>query len=355
MPSEPGSTVDVAEESLDPFTESTRKPRDTNAFEGVCTECGLDEMLPVSTSEELPAVDDTTQGYLCDCGNTTWTVRGHGRLVFARESRFEQGPDITGSWHNYGFIEWTEPWEGDYLHPECPVTQLGSADEPVGCWRIAERLTDSEGRGAWRCPWHGHFRVFDYPREQVSESEQTTLVTDGGTDTETAENAGSCQDCGHANFRVRSISEGVEICDGHGVLVRAPRPRIAFVALGEAAAGWGWRGPPAPAPDYGPAIPTALVPGSDESRHSRSYTRIRVWAAFRANPNAVPKDLLDDDSVGVTSPGNMYRVLDELEADGFLERKPFVGNRLGGTTNVARSLHPAVDDPDQTAVGEVRD
>lgn len=87
------------------------------------------------------------------------------------------GPDISGSYHHYGHIEWLHPdalYGDDYARPVCPVSQLGSTDEKAECRGIAERITDEQGRGAWYCGWHGSFRVFDYPRQTV-ESEQTGL------------------------------------------------------------------------------------------------------------------------------------------------------------------------------------
>lgn len=158
----------------------TPETRDKNAYIGVCTECGLEDSLPVSNAEELPDVGETVTGFICDCENTTWDVTGYDRVVFQRESRYELGPDISGTEHNYGVIEWKRPDDDEYPRPECPVRQLGSTDKAVGCSRIAERFTDQEGRGAWRCPWHGHFRVIDYPREDDDATEQATLVPDGG-------------------------------------------------------------------------------------------------------------------------------------------------------------------------------
>ena len=88
------------------------------------------------------------------------------------------GPDISGSHHHYGSLHWWPPgeWTGDYERPECPVSQLGSTDRKAECTRIAERVTDEDGRGAWFCGWHGSFRVFDYPRQQVAKTEQQSLM-----------------------------------------------------------------------------------------------------------------------------------------------------------------------------------
>ena len=89
------------------------------------------------------------------------------------------GPDISGSYHHYGHLKWWAPneWTSDYRRPECPVSQLGSTEKKAECTRIAERVTDEEGRGAWFCGWHGSFRVFDWPRESrtVAGAEQSTL------------------------------------------------------------------------------------------------------------------------------------------------------------------------------------
>lgn len=105
-----------------------------------------------------------------------------GQTVVQRESRHAQGPDISGTWHHYGTLEWRPPIsEPDARErPECPVSQLGSMDEDVGCYRLGERITDDDGRGTWYCPWHGVFRVFAYPRQEQPETTQTTLVADGG-------------------------------------------------------------------------------------------------------------------------------------------------------------------------------
>lgn len=96
-----------------------------------------------------------------------------------------EGPDIHGSYHHYGHLDWWAPedqYDGEYARPTCPVSQLGCVDEPAECTRVAERITDDEGRGAWYCGWHGTFRVFDYPRERQRNSpgEQQTLIADGG-------------------------------------------------------------------------------------------------------------------------------------------------------------------------------
>lgn len=89
------------------------------------------------------------------------------------------GPDISGSYHHYGHLNWWEPdeWNYDYRHPECPVSQLGSTDEKAECTQIAERVTDEDGRGAWFCGWHGSFRVFGYPRRTAAETAQQSLAT----------------------------------------------------------------------------------------------------------------------------------------------------------------------------------
>lgn len=157
---------------------ATPEKREKNAYVGVCTQCGLEDSLPVSNAEELPKVGEVVGNFICDCGNTSWEVTDHDRLVFQRESRYELGPDISGSEHSYGVIEWSHSKDAEYPRPVCPVRQLGSADKPRGCTRTAERITDDEGRGAWACPWHGHFRIFDYPQQTAVESEQTTLLTD---------------------------------------------------------------------------------------------------------------------------------------------------------------------------------
>lgn len=90
-----------------------------------------------------------------------------------------EGPDISGSTHHYGHVEWMYPdqlYDDDYARPICPVSQLGCVDRPADCRRIAERVTDEEGRGAWFCGWHGVFRVFGYPRNQAESTEQQSLM-----------------------------------------------------------------------------------------------------------------------------------------------------------------------------------
>jgi len=154
---------------------------ETNAYEAVCTDCGTEDTLPFSDKEGRPEIGEVVEQFVCDCGSTSWEVTGYDHLVFQRESRYAQGPDITGSWHHYSKLEWREPRspvEEDRLRPVCPVSQLGSSDEKVPCDRVAERLTDDEGRGVWNCGWHGQFRVFGYPRDAQTETEQQTLSAD---------------------------------------------------------------------------------------------------------------------------------------------------------------------------------
>ena len=173
--------IDCVEETL--IQEQGR--REKNAYIGTCTDCGLEDSLPVSNSQELPDVGDIVEKYICDCGNIAWEVVGYDRLVFERESRFAQGPDISGTWHHYEQVEWRHEKRGEahgLLRPECPVSQLGSAETNIGCSHLGERFTDEKGRGAWRCYWHGHFRVFDYPVDQESETEQVTLGGDRGAE-----------------------------------------------------------------------------------------------------------------------------------------------------------------------------
>jgi len=157
-----------------PFFEAT----ETNAYEAVCTDCGAEDTLPFSDKEGRPEIGEVVKKFFCDCGATSWEVTGYDHLVFQRESRYAQGPDITGSWHHYNQLEWRQPLFSDdeaSVRPVCPVSQLGSCDEKVPCSRIAKRLTDNEGRGAWICGWHGHFRVFGYPRGDEPETEQASL------------------------------------------------------------------------------------------------------------------------------------------------------------------------------------
>lgn len=89
-----------------------------------------------------------------------------------------QHDGITGTYHHYGHLEWWPPgeWLGPYERPECPVAQLASADEAVGCSLIAERFSDNDGNGAWFCHHHGTFRVFGYPRDEEPQTEQQTLA-----------------------------------------------------------------------------------------------------------------------------------------------------------------------------------
>lgn len=92
------------------------------------------------------------------------------------------GPDISGSYHHYGHLTWwgADEWGDEHRRPECPVSQLGCVDWAAGCGRIAERISDGDGRGAWFCGWHGSFRVFDYPRQNGTETQQQTLVSSTG-------------------------------------------------------------------------------------------------------------------------------------------------------------------------------
>ncbi|MUW13943.1 hypothetical protein GJ633_04145 [Halorubrum sp. CBA1125] len=93
-------------------------------------------------------------------------------------------PGIHGSYHRYDVIEWSEPsgceYTADYAKPYCPVGELATADDGSACGMICERIGVEGGSGAWRCPLHGYFRVFDYPAEPERETEQATLLTDGG-------------------------------------------------------------------------------------------------------------------------------------------------------------------------------
>jgi len=159
-----------------PFFEVTQ----TNAYEAVCTECGVEDTLPFSGKQGRAEVGEIVKRFVCDCGATSWEVTGYDHLVFQRESRYAQGPDITGSWHHYEQLEWRQPRLSDddeaRVRPVCPVSRLGSANEKAPCESIAERLTDDEGRGAWNCGWHGYFRVFGYPRGDEPETEQANLV-----------------------------------------------------------------------------------------------------------------------------------------------------------------------------------
>jgi hypothetical protein len=98
-------------------------------------------------------------------------------------------PGIHGSWHRYDVIEWFEPssceYTADHARPICPVGDLASADDGSACRLICERIGVEGGSGAWRCPHHGYFRVFDYPAERNRGTEQATLLADGGREQHT--------------------------------------------------------------------------------------------------------------------------------------------------------------------------
>ena len=76
------AVIDCVEETL--IQEQGR--REKNAYIGTCTDCGLEDSLPVSNSQELPDVGDIVEKYICDCGNIAWEVVGYDRLVFELRS-----------------------------------------------------------------------------------------------------------------------------------------------------------------------------------------------------------------------------------------------------------------------------
>lgn len=113
-------------------------------------------------------------------------------------------PGIHGSYHRYDVIEWFEPstseYTADHARPICPVGELASADDGSACRLICERIGVEGGSGAWRCPHHGYFRVFDYPTEEKRETEQATLLADGGRSTDEITHAVTCDNCGAETF-----------------------------------------------------------------------------------------------------------------------------------------------------------
>jgi len=106
------------------------------------------------------------------------TEQGMGDSDRAVQRESLLGVDISGTHHHYGQVEWVPPerFGDEYERPKCPVAQLGSVDKSVGCPQITHRLTNEDGQGAWLCPWHGVFRVFDYPRDRLG-TEQATFRT----------------------------------------------------------------------------------------------------------------------------------------------------------------------------------
>lgn len=104
-------------------------------------------------------------------------------------------PGIDGTWHHYGALEWWDPenlYGDDYARPICPVSECATG-EAHECRTICERIDVDRGirdkfidvagkvGGGWYCGLHGWFRVFDYPREDESDTTQQTLIADGGT------------------------------------------------------------------------------------------------------------------------------------------------------------------------------
>ena len=107
-------------------------------------------------------------------------------------------PGIDGTWHHYGNIEWWEPdqlYDSDYARPICPVKHCASGRDHE-CRTICTRInpdeqlkpefveTDNPVSGGWFCTHHGWFRIHNYARETESETEQATLLADGGQSTE---------------------------------------------------------------------------------------------------------------------------------------------------------------------------
>lgn len=114
-----------------------------------------------------------------------------------REAQAHAG--IHGTYHRHDVIEWWEPssceYTADYEHPVCPVNECASGDDGHECRIICKRIDIEGGSGAWNCAHHGYFRVFDYPAEPERETEQATLLADGGVQQTT-----ECANCGEQRF-----------------------------------------------------------------------------------------------------------------------------------------------------------
>ncbi|WP_435062369.1 hypothetical protein [Halobaculum sp. EA56] len=110
-------------------------------------------------------------------------------------------PGIHGTYYRYGNLEWWHPenlYDSDYQRPICPVNECATG-EPHECRTIAERIEVENGSGAWLCKLHGHFRVFEYPRDDGTETEQAQLVADGGKE----QSRIRCLGCGTVSDSVR--------------------------------------------------------------------------------------------------------------------------------------------------------
>lgn len=100
-------------------------------------------------------------------------------MTRAREA--VQHPGIGGTWHRHGHLRWWDAPDAEtdtiglwdrYERPECPVDTTAVGGDR--CRLICERVTDQDGRGAFRCPHHGVFRVYEWPREE-RQTDQATL------------------------------------------------------------------------------------------------------------------------------------------------------------------------------------
>lgn len=123
------------------------------------------------------------------CEQETAVIPGSDGWADVGPREAQAHPGIHGSYHRHDVIEWFEPstceYTADHARPICPVGELASTDDGSPCRLICERIGVEDGSGAWRCPHHGYFRVFDYPSETERETKQATLLTDGGREQHT--------------------------------------------------------------------------------------------------------------------------------------------------------------------------